>query len=486
MLAARLAAASPIDDPFVGGFSFSGPTTGDLGAVYWNPAALGLMRGFQIMVGGTARWSSVTVNRAPIMMGRGMPGGSLTTGSVTARDFRQPFQWPPGPGSYVALGFGSDRFTLAFATYMPYLEQIHFPISPAGDEPTRYQMLSMDLRNLALVPALAIRFGNDLRIGLAPGFLFSTGTLDFAEDTALDGGSAGLTSLCHGTACGAENPDAAARYHVDSGQGLGGARFSVTLGGGLYWRRRNFEFGLSYQSRPLGSPVNGVEIAGGQSSVTLPPRVGGGPLTCPGGQSSRCVYGDASYRLPDLVIAGVAWHARPGLEVALTARWLWLHLQDRIDIRLVSPSLDSAGLPDHIVLHRGFHDVLDARARVAYWWQERLRIGGELRFETSAVDASDVNAAAVDGPKVEPVILAELRIRRRFWLTAGYGLSIMPQVTVTNSAFKPQDATGCVAANGAITDPACQSRAAGTARPTAAGTYTAFTQDFGLTLNMKF
>ena len=62
---------------------------------------------------------------------------------------------------------------------MPYLEQIHFPISSAGNEPTRYQMLSLDLRNLALVPALAIRFGNDLRIGLAPGFLFSTGHAGF-------------------------------------------------------------------------------------------------------------------------------------------------------------------------------------------------------------------------------------------------------------------------------------------------------------------
>ncbi len=144
---------------------------------------------------------------------------------------------------------------------MPYLEQIHFPISSAGNEPTRYQMLSLDLRNLALVPALAIRFGNDLRIGLAPGFLFSTGTLDFAEDTALDGGP---HPDCGGTPC--EDPAAAARVHVASGQGLGGARFSLTLGGGIYWRRRNFEFGVSYQSRPLGSPQSGVEVAGQQST----------------------------------------------------------------------------------------------------------------------------------------------------------------------------------------------------------------------------
>ncbi len=483
VLAARPGAASPIDDPFVGGFSFSGPTSGDLGAVYWNPAALGLMRGFQVMVAGTARSASITVDRSPVdnLVGMSRPGGS-----ATARDFRQPFQWPPGPDSYVALGFGSDRFTLAFATYMPYLQQIHFALSPAGDEPTRYQILRLDLRNLALVPALAIRFGNDFRIGLAPGFLFSTGTIDFAEDTALDGGSAGLQAGCNGAPCGAENPAAAGRVHVDSGQGLGGARFSVTLGGGLYWRRRNFEFGVSYQSRPLGSAVSGVEVAGSQSEVTRPPRLGGGPVTCAGGQSTRCVFADASYRLPDLVIAGVTWHARPGLEVALMARWLWLHLQDRIDIRLVSPTLDGTGVPDHIVLHRGFRDVVDLRGRVSYWWHERVRVGAELRLETSAVDTADVNAAAVDGLKLEPVLLAGLRLGRRLWLTAGYGLTIMPAVTVSQSAFDPTAARDCADMNGNLADPACQKRADGTARPTAAGTYTAFWQDFGLTLNMKF
>ena len=472
LLAAGRAVASPIDDPFVGGFSFSSPTSGDLGAIYWNPAALGLMRGFQVMVSGTARGSSITVDRAPIDMVTGLHGGTTVTGSATARDFRQPFQWPPGPGSYVALGYGSDRFTLAFATYMPYLQQIHFPASPAGDEPTRYQMMSLDLRNLALVPALAIRFGNDLRIGLAPGFLFSTGTIDFAEDTGLDTGGA------------PEDPASAARIHIDSGQGLGGAKFSVTLGGGVYWRRRNFEFGLSYQSRPLGSPVTGVEVAGSRSSVTLP--AGGGPVTCAGGQSVRCVFGDASYRLPDLLIAGVTWHARAGLEVTLMARWLWLHLQDRIDIRLVSPALDGSGVPEHIVLHRGFRDVVDLRGRVAYWWHERVRVGAELRMETSAVGTADVNAAAVDGLKLEPVLLAGLRLGRRVWLTGGYGLTIMPAVTVSQSAFMPTAAQDCFTANGDLVNLACQMRAAGTARPTAAGTYSAFWQDFGLTLNMKF
>jgi hypothetical protein len=453
ILIAKGASASPIDDPFVTGMSFSGPTSGDLGAIYWNPAALGLMRGFQVMVAGTARWSSV--------------GASLPGGSATATDFRQPFQWPPGPGAYVALGYGSDRFTLAFATYMPYLEQIHFPVSATGNEPTRYQVLSMDLRNLALVPALAIRFGNDLRVGLSSGFMFSTGSLSFAEDVG-----------------GGQTPAGDARYNINSGQGIGDSKFSVTLGGGVYWRHKNVEVGLSYQSRPLGSQVTGVEVAGDATTVTLPPRQGGGPVTC-AGQSSRCVFGDISYRLPDVFIGGVTWHLRPGLELNVMARWIWTHLQDRIDIRLVGPTLEAQGLPEHIVLYRGFHDVVDTRARIAYWWRERLRVGAELRVENGAVDSDAVNAAAVDGWQLEPVLLAELRLSRRFWLGAGYGLTIMPSVTVTNSVFDPTAASACATANGDLATRACQERANGTARPSANGTYTSFVQDFGFTATFR-
>ncbi|HLK88386.1 MAG TPA: hypothetical protein VKZ18_00750 [Polyangia bacterium] len=478
------AAATPIDDPFVTGMSFSSPTAGDLGAIYWNPAALGLMRGFQLMVAGTARWSRVSVSRAPIDPTTGAPGGpgaTMATGSATATDFRQPFTWPPGPGSYLAIGYGSDRFTLAFAAYMPYLEQIHFPSpgsgSPASDGPTRYQMLSLDLRNLALVPALAIRFGNDFRVGLSSGFLFSTGSLSFDEDTALtQPGGPGI----------AENPAAAAQYNIDSGQGIGDAKFSVTLGGGIYYRHKNLEAGLSYQSHPLGSPVAGVEVAGDSTTVIQPSGRpgGGGPVTC-AGQSARCVFGDVVYRLPDVVIGGITWHLRPGLQLDVMARWIWTHEHDRIDIRLVGPTLDAAGLPQHIVLYRGFHDVVDTRARIAYWWRERLRVGAELRVENGAVDNDAINAAAVDGFQIEPVVLAELRLGRRFWLGAGYGLTIMPSVTVTNSIFDPTQATACAAADGDLATQACQARANGTARPTAAGTYTSLVQDFGLTFTVR-
>lgn len=473
------AVASPLDDPHVGGLTFSGPTSGNLAAIYWNPAALGLMRGNQVMVAGATHFATTTVTRAAIDPTTGAPlAGGLAPGTATASDMSQPVQWPPGPGSFLGIStdLGGDRFTLAFATYTPYVQQIRFPTNATGDEPTRYHAIEVDLRNLALVPALAIRFGSDFRVGVAPGFMFSTGRLAFAHNTALDTGS---TSA-------AENPGADARFDLDSGHGLGNAKFSVTLGGGIYFRRRALEFGLAYSSRPLGGDVPGVEVAAERNTVTAP---GGAAVTCPGGpngRSERCVFADINYRLPDVWIGGVTLHLRPGLEVTAMVRWLWFHVHDRVDIRLTGPTLAAAGIPEHMVFSRGFNDVWDTRVRVSYWLRERVRLGAGLRFETSAVDATAVNAAAVDGFKVEPMVLAELQLGRRFWISAGYGFTYMGTVTASPSVFDPTLATACAKAGGDVGNPGCQARASGRALPTAQGTYARTVHDLGLSMVARF
>src|SRR5205807_2337394 len=65
-LVTRLTLAAPLDEPFVGGMGFNGPTSGNIGAIYWNPAALGLVRGLQIMIAGTMRYTTTDVTRTPL------------------------------------------------------------------------------------------------------------------------------------------------------------------------------------------------------------------------------------------------------------------------------------------------------------------------------------------------------------------------------------------------------------------------------------
>ncbi|HXI59288.1 MAG TPA: outer membrane protein transport protein [Polyangia bacterium] len=483
--------AAPFDDPHVGGLTFSGPTSGTLGAVYWNPAALGLIRGNQLMIAGTVRAVRTTVHRAPINGATGAPGGDTSPGDASASDVIQPIQYPLGPGGFAGIStdLGGDRFTLAFATYEPYSETVHFPTSATGDEPTRYHRLSADFRNLALVPALSIRVSGDLHIGVAPGFLFSTGRLFFAE--RIPGAAMGGA---------AESPASDARYDINSGQGIGDAKFSVTLGGGLYYRRRNFEFGLAYSSRPFGGDIAGVQVAGTRTSVTAP---GGAPVVCrpppvdpeaPGAaasQSTGCVFGSMAYRLPDTFIGGITWHLRHGLEITAIVRWMRFHAMERLDIRLTGTTLEAAGLPQHIVLHQGFQDAWDTRLRVSYWLKERLHIGAVLRVETSAVDPSDVSPAAVDGLKFEPILLAEVNLGKHFSVGAGYGVTVMRDVNASPSRFDPQAAAACMTTTGGkpagdLANPGCIARNQGLARPTAEGTYGRFVQDFGLSMTARF
>jgi hypothetical protein len=196
------------------------------------------------------------------------------------------------------------------------------------------------------------------------------------------------------------------------------------------------------------------------------------------------VFGDLTYRLPDVWIAGLTYRLAPGFEASVMARWIWFHVHDRIDMRFTGPTLEQAGIPEHVVLYRGFHDVWDLRGRLSYWFRERLRLGGQLRLETSAVDPSAVNAAAVDGFKVEPMALVSVRLFGHLWLDAGYGVTLMSTVRVDQSAFKPEAATSCVDSGHNLDD--CVDSLAGRARPSAAGTYTRFSQDLGVAATWKF
>ena len=487
LLPAAPGRAGVLDDPNVGGVGFGGPTTGDLTAIYWNPAALGLMTGGQAMLGVSAWRSSLSVRRAPIDAA-GAPGGSRAFLPVTGHSTHNPVSWPPGPGTFVAVGAAvGNRFTLALAVYTPSFERASYPATADGEQPTRYHAVEIDLRNVALVPALAFRVGSDLRIGVAPGFLFSTGRLVFDEDTALTS----PPPMCGAQACPAESAAAAARYDVGSGLGVFQSTLSYTVAGGLHYRRGNVEVGLSVSSRPLANTGGGVEVQADRTSVTPPARLGPGTVVCPPDHPNGCVSAHIRYDLPDIFTVGFNWHATPRLTLTTIIRWLTFSRHDQIDIRVVGPangSLRTAGLPERLVLYRGFQDVIEGRLRVEREMAPWLRLGAALRAETGAVPRSRLSPAAVGGPALEPAVMAELRVGNWLRLTGGYALTVMPSTGTGESVFDPTAATACASdkVGGDLTDPSCAKRISGAARPTAAGSY-GLTQHTGtLTATFRF
>ncbi len=467
----RTAHGGPLDDPHVGGIGFAGPTTGDLTSIYWNPGAVGLIEGTQVVVTGTGQFGTTSVKRPS------MP-------SATGTSHQSPATWPPGPGTFMAIGAAiGNRFTLALATFTPFVQRLSYAPTD-GDPPTRYHLVQADLRNVALVTALAFRIGSELRIGVAPGFMFSTGRLVFDEDTALDGGSAGLQADCGGAPCGVENPAAAARYDVGSGLALLDSSLAFTLAGGIHYRRGPIAVGVAYASHPIG----GVEIEARRSRVKSPARLDAAGPVCPAGRESGCVYGHLAYDLPDIYTVGVTWQATQQMALTGIVRYLTYSRHEDVSMRLVGPpnAFATRGLTERMVLHRGFRDVIEARVRAVRDLAWRTRLSATLRAQSSAVPASRLNAAAVDGPTLEPSLAAEVRLGTSVRLTAGYAFAFTFPVDSGDSVFDPGAATACADAGGDLDLPACRARRAGSARPGAAGEYGMIRHAGSVTATFRF
>jgi len=281
------------------------------------------------------------------------------------------------------------------------------------------------------------------------------------------------------------------RADLGSGLGLFSSSFAFTLGAGAYYRRRNWEFGAAFSSRPLGEVGGAAVISGDRSRVSRPLGTPGGVANCTNGtiEGDECVFrvfADVIYRLPDTITAAVAWHPSPGWELAAIGRMLiFPGGNDAVDIRLTGTALAEAGVPAHIVLHRGYRTLVDSRVRAAVWLSQRLRLGAGFRFEGSALRDGDISAAAVDGRKIQPTAMLLLRVAKVFWLGAGYGFTYMFPVTSSGS-FNPQAASGCTMAGGDLTSHDCQLLREGLARPTSSGRYTSSRHDFTLSLTAQF
>jgi hypothetical protein len=234
--------------------------------------------------------------------------------------------------------------------------------------------------------------------------------------------------------------------------------------------RPRFRAGLALSSRPLGA--EGISIHANRARVTRPARAGGDPV-CGPAQPQPCVLAEMTYGLPDTLLGGVTVHASPLWDLDLIGRWLNFSRHETARIRLGGPVAGGLhpDLPEHVVLHRGFTDVFDVRARATRRLGERVAVSATARAETSAVPAAHVSPAAVDSFKLEPSVAVRVRLGA-FQLAAGYAFTYFLPVDPGGGAFDPGAVAACDEARGALEDPACAKRNAGLARPAALGRYT--------------
>jgi len=444
------AAASPLDDPALAGSAvFTGPTQPHATSIFINPAALALAsRGEHLLLAASTRLSQLSVDRDVVQA-----DGSVTSGPSVSSNVLS-------PGGLFAFDFGiTDKWRLGLSLHTPIARRFH------GADDLRYHSLggySYQLTGSSSVSFAAherILFGVGISIG------YSALGLDFARDTALEGGTPGVESDCGGSPCGVENPLADEIYRIrakTSGLGeLVSAKNLGVIGGAMVRVTDTWWLALSL-ALPPGSISGTIDLAG-DVTVTRAPRDGGGTLR-----------GDAEiiFDNPLAVYLGARGPINDKLDLVTHLRWRNLSVQNRFDVRMFGGNLEDGAVPTWYPRYRGFADTLTAVVGVETPDTERVRFGGRLVLDSAAVTTADVSPMQPEPWSLSGNGGVDLRLGDHLVLTGVYGLSVFLPVSPSDSAYDPLDRIRCVDQDFDLD--ACAPAREGRALPTAAGSYRRF------------
>lgn len=453
------AEASPLEDPALTRGVFAGPTLPHATSVWLNPAAIGLAAGgWHLFFGATTRLDHDRIDRSQIDLDTGALTPGAKVRSLTAT-----------PGGFLAAWWKSDNAALGLASFLPQAERFI-----TDQEALRYHTLG-GFHYQWTVLALSVGFHwNKFWFGLGVGLgNMHTLRLEFARDTALEAGTAGIQSDCGGSPCGVENEAAAQRYRVDVSSGgslrpwrLGfwGALFSsenLSLNAGIVWQPNDdWVVALSYQGS--------VGLFGSSRRLDGTVRVETSPIE---GGLIRNGQAEVGYNLPETfhLAARMSLPGRRQWQLVTGLRMQTFFTHENLDLRMFGSELVGHDIPEQYPLYRGFRTVLRLEAGIERTPAARVRLGARLFLERGAVPNSSVQPMAIAGNDVGLSGGVEWRVAAPLVLGIGYAFTWFPAVDVTNSAFDPRDRIACVDSGYDLEQ--CQAVRDGRARPTAAGRY---------------
>jgi long-subunit fatty acid transport protein len=464
--------------------AIAGPTDPHVAAIFYNPAALGPLRGVHLHVEGSALLHEGSIDRDASAPG----GGGSAPINFTDFDAFAGVSWD----------LNTDSFTVGLAVLTPLTDLTQF-----GDSPVRYQAIHN--RQVLFEQSVAAAFKISSRFYLGVGANFAEDWIDysFARDVALQGGSQLVSepnALCGGMPCGYENPlarqDARLRgFNWGIGFSVGVlARPIDRLWLGLSYVSRVFntghgsDFPLSDANRPRVTP------AAGQPEVCWNGLPNAQPLASPpvpamGGNNLQPCNDVVTIAIPDLVHLGVRVEVSSRFDLEGWARWIRYGQRSSLDVNLQGGRLaqvagqPAASVPPDFVLDRGFRDAYAFELSGRWKLGERWRLSPSVVFETSAVDDSLVNAASIDAPKFDLTLTAEWRPVSHFVVGAHAGATTYV-LWNAGEGFNPTAQVACVDARGALD--ACSAYNNGDALPSAAGRYTYVVVYLGASVGMEF
>ena len=438
-----LLAPRPIPD------AIAGPSDPHVAATFYNPAAMGYMRGVQGFLEGGARLNRGAIDRDAV---GGRNGGSTSIAFANLDSF-----------AGLVWDLGTNQFAVGLAVYTPFTELSSFP----DNSPVRYQARAQDF--VSLEQTLAVAWKPERHFSVGAGFILNESWTDlrFARDAAPAGGSAlvnNANTLCGG-ACGLENP--AAEQDV---------------------RLRGFALGFGFSAGVMIRPVDRVWIglsytnhqAGGDISLSDERR---GRVILPPSQKSLALYGDDRVLmvLPESAQGAVRVNVNPTLDVEAGFRFVHYGARSALDVSLQGGNLAAAKVPPEFLIDRGLQNAYAIEVSTRHQVSPSLRLSPSLTFETSAVAADAVSAAALEGNKLDAALTLEWRVWHGL---ANHAVVIGAHVGGTayflgrvTSRFSSAAEVQCVDSGYSLSR--CAALDYGDAFPSASGNYTLFVVNLG-------
>lgn len=444
LLLSQAAHATPFVVPHLGGPVFVGPVDAHVTAMYWNPAAMGLLQGTHYYLSATGRLDWTQVERATVDTGSGEPaaGGDKSFSPVSL----VPLTVDNFAGAIFEI---SNDATFGLAVYSPFAENL------TSDQALAYHASGGLFYTETFSVGLAYRVEPWLIFGVTVNLLFSKLHLQFDRDTALDG--------CTATPCSQHIETAANAEHYDLDAPL--FEFpSIDVSFGLILRLGDWTVGASAANFFNALARNTVSLVG-DAHVTTAASATPTPTATLDGKTT------INFNLPATVDLGVRRRVFKDLDLVVGARWTHLGTQNKLDLRLYGKALTAATIPDWIVRERGLDDVYWVEAGLELPPAQAFRWGVRARVSTGGVPEELVAIDQLDAPSLDLSAGVEVRLSTRVAVTGGYTLSLLAPRDVSDSAFSPSARIACNAASFDITLPACVAVRDGRGIPTAAGRY---------------
>lgn len=463
----------------------SGPTDGSLGAIHFNPAAIRLASGSQIMAVGGLDGFLGSYQRRDLLPAGFAPGQQQAQVAEPTR-----ISWM-NPKGLVAASWDlrTDSVTLAFGLYTPQMDFTDYSGSGIGARAdlasptlqtltTRYHVVKSETYSLWGNLSVGLRLRPWVYLGGGFNFAYTRQRSLFFRD--LDPRVADDYSCAPGqggAACEQWND----RMSVETD--VGGWGYGFTAGALFVPLENRLWLGLSYVSPLFTNRGAEVQLDGIPTQQPwLPGDPCGGFAT--GARLTRrdappvCGTARAVMAFPHLVYLS----GRGRIALSSSSRFSPTAIEITSWARVnVPPRTSPVSTVDLYLERRVFPQSLlplplSQRPALAITWGlrqiwPRLTLGQELLYESPRAEDSAVSPANLEGHKLDVSLAARLRVHKRLSVLLSFGVTYVFFSEQAGERYNAGQAATCRDSLYDISASACAETQAGFAVPTAQGSY---------------